>query len=64
MSSNLAQYLACLIGADLDLSEEICVIIGNAFMEGKFNEVQEYIANVVSQKMIKNSLTEEGDSDE
>ena len=64
MSSNLAQYLACLIGADLDLSEEICVIIGNAFMEGKFNEVQEYIANVVSQKIIENSLTEEGDKDE
>ena len=64
MSSNLAQYLTCLIGADLDLSEEICVIIGNAFMEGKFNEVQEYIANVVCHKMIENSLTEEGGSDD
>ena len=64
MSSNLAQYLACLIGADLDLSEEICVIIGNALMEGKFNEVQEYISNIVSQKIIENSITEEGGSDE
>ena len=64
MSSNLAQYLACLIGADLNLSEEICVIVGNGLMEGKFDEVQEYIANVVSQKIIENSITEEGDSDD
>lgn len=68
MNRKFAQYLTCLISKDLDfafngmgLPSYVCELIENQFVGGKFDNIQEFIENLINQKIIENSITEEGE---